>query len=343
MSAPVISFFNNKGGVGKTSLIYHLAWMYADNDWRVLAADLDPQANLTATFLDEDRLESVVFEYGDEANTIYECVQPLIRGVGDVADPVLEPIEAESLIDNLALLAGDLFLSSFEDQLAGAWPRCADGEERAFRVESAFWRIMQQAARQHEADLVLMDLGPNLGAINRSALIAADYVVIPLAPDLFSIKGMRNLGPTLRQWRDQWNDRLGRNPAAHLSLPDGQMQPIGYTVQQHSVRLDRPVKAYRRWIRRMPNVYREEILKESPNDEIDVRSDPHCLALLKHYRSLMPLAQEARKPMFKLKYADGAIGAHAQAAKDSYEDFKTLADEISSRTQIRPKGAVSAG
>lgn len=337
MSVPVLSFFNNKGGVGKTSLIYHLAWMYADKDWRVLAADLDPQANLTATFLDEDRLESVVFEEGGKVDTIYECVQPLMRGVGDISAPVLEPIDAESLSDNLALLAGDLSLSRFEDDLAGAWPRCADGKERAFRVESAFWRILQGAASNHDADLVLMDLGPNLGAINRSALIAADYVVIPLAPDLFSIKGMRNLGPTLRDWRKQWNHRLDKKPIPDLSLPEGRMEPVGYTVQQHSVRLDRPVKAYQRWIRRMPNVYREEILEKPKDDSVDVRSDPHCLALLKHYRSLMPLAQEARKPMFKLKYADGAIGAHAQAAKDSYEDFERLADEIAKHTQMQPK------
>ena len=87
----------------------------------------------------------------------------------------------------------------------------------------------------------------------------------------------------------------------------------------------------------MPNVYREEILEESEGDSVDVRSDPHCLALLKHYRSLMPLAQEARKPMFKLKYADGAIGAHAQAAKDSYDDFERLADEIAKNTQMQPR------
>ncbi|MHC1595014.1 MAG: ParA family protein [Methanotrichaceae archaeon] len=51
MSAPVVAFFNNKGGVGKTSLVYHLAWMYADLGLKVLVADLDPQANLTAAFL----------------------------------------------------------------------------------------------------------------------------------------------------------------------------------------------------------------------------------------------------------------------------------------------------
>lgn len=55
-----IAFFNNKGGVGKTSLVYHLAWMYADRGLRVLVADLDPQANLTAMFIDDDRLKPLV-------------------------------------------------------------------------------------------------------------------------------------------------------------------------------------------------------------------------------------------------------------------------------------------
>jgi chromosome partitioning protein len=57
MTAPVITFFNNKGGVGKTSLVYHIAWMLADLGHRVLAADLDPQANLTSAFLDEAEVE----------------------------------------------------------------------------------------------------------------------------------------------------------------------------------------------------------------------------------------------------------------------------------------------
>ncbi len=59
MSVPVIAFFNNKGGVGKTSLVYHAAWMLADQGYRVVAADLDPQGNLSAACLDEDRLEQL--------------------------------------------------------------------------------------------------------------------------------------------------------------------------------------------------------------------------------------------------------------------------------------------
>lgn len=332
LSIPIIAFFNNKGGVGKTSLVYHLAWMYADLDYHVLAADLDPQANLTSAFLDEDRLIQVWVDEQDE-HTIYDFLRPLIRGVGDIADPVVEHVD-----DMLGVLVGDLDLSKFEDQLSEVWPKCMDGDERAFRVMSAFWRILMRAAAQERADLILMDLGPNLGAINRAALIAVDYVVIPLAPDLFSLQGLRNLGPTLREWRIRWRDRLARNPAEALPLPQGRMEPAGYILLQHSVRLDRPVKAYERWIARIPDVYREEVLDVPTQDSPSVYNDPHSLALIKHYRSLMPMAQEARKPIFHLKPADGAIGAHYNAVQRVYSDFRQLAQALAERVGLDKRG-----
>ena len=57
----IIAFFNNKGGVGKTTLVYHLAYMLAEQGYKVLAADLDPQSNLTAMFL-EEKLERTMDE-----------------------------------------------------------------------------------------------------------------------------------------------------------------------------------------------------------------------------------------------------------------------------------------
>lgn len=336
MSTPVIAFFNNKGGVGKTSLVYHLAWMFADLGIRVIAADLDPQANLTAAFLNEDRLEEL-WPDGDHPETIFGCVQPLIQGTGDITEPHLEIVDESlqpTLFGPIALLVGDLLLSSFEDELSTVWPHCLEGGPRAFRVTSAFWRIMQRAAREHKADIILMDLGPNLGAINRAALIAADYVVVALSPDLFSLQGLHNLGPTLRKWRHDWRDRLNRNTTTDLALPKGRIEPIGYVVLQHAVRMDRPVQAYERWIARIPDEYRRYILNQPGTGKISVANDPDNLALLKHYRSLMPLAQEAHKPMFHLKPADGAIGSHIQAVKGAYIDFEKLARKIASRTQI---------
>lgn len=104
MTVPVIAFFNNKGGVGKTTLVYHLAWMFADIGVSVVAADLDPQANLTAAMLDEDIVEEVWDE--NPELMIYGCLAPLITGTGDIAQPALFRIA-----DRLALIGGDLRLS----------------------------------------------------------------------------------------------------------------------------------------------------------------------------------------------------------------------------------------
>ena len=319
---PVLAFFNNKGGIGKTSMIYHVAWMFADQGLRVIAADLDPQANLTAAFLDEDRLEQVLSD-PEHPQTIFGCLNPLKRGTGDIAPPHVEIIS-----EKLGLILGDMALSSFEDQLSDVWPRCMDGDERSFRVISAFWRTLQNASKTHGADVVVVDLGPNLGAINRAALIATDYIVVPLGPDLFSLQGLENLGPALRRWRQEWQERLKRNPAADLALPLGTIQPIGYMVVRNSVRLDRPVKAYDRWIAKIPGTYRRSILDTPIVGGLTIENDQNCIARLKDYRSLMPLAQEARKPMFFLKPADGALGAHTAAVAEAYRDFRTLAKKI---------------
>ncbi len=325
-----IAFFNNKGGVGKTSLAYHLAWIYGQLGLRVVAADLDPQANLSAMFLDEARLEEL-WPDGAHPLTILGVIQPILKGTGDIANPHVENI---ALADDIGLVPGDLGLSSFEDELSSAWPNCLDGKESAFRIISAFHRALAKASEQAEAHIVLIDVGPNLGAINRAALIAADYVVIPLTPDLFSLQGLRNLGPTMRRWRSEWAERLNKNPEPNLSLPKGLMAPAGYVIQQHAVRFDRPVRAYARWIARIPDLYREAVTGEPAQMGLRSADDPYCLAQLKHYRSLMPMAMEARKPMFLLKPADGAIGAHVAAVQQCYRDFRDLALEIANRCGV---------
>lgn len=330
MTPPIIAFFNNKEGVGKTSLVYHLAWMYFDLGLKVIAADLDPQANLTAAFLDEDRLEEVWEGSNDNSyNTVFQCVKPLLSGIGDIATPNLEKIE-----DGLSLLIGDLQLSGFEDELSSQWSDCLDRKERAFRVISAFWRVLSQAASIDSADVVLVDLGPNLGAINRAVLIASDYVVVPLSPDLFSLQGLKNLGPTVRRWREEWQERIPKNPVSNLALPRGEMQPVGYIILQHGVRFDRPVRASQRWIERIPHIYNTEVIQKQDEIVLTPSSDPNRLALLKHYQSLMPMAQESHKPIFHLKPADGAIGAHIYAVRDVYRDLKDLAEKIAGRTEL---------
>lgn len=322
----IIAFFNNKGGVGKTTLVYHLAWMFQELGVQTVALDLDPQANLTAAFLQQDDLERI-WAPGDGSATVYNFVEPFVEEENEERQPKLYEID-----EGLVLVPGDLALSRFEDRLAEVWGKCLDGKAAAFKATSAFFQLATKSAQKTSADLVLMDLGPSLGALNRAALVAADHLVIPLAADLFSLQALRNVGPTLSRWRSEWTNRSQYGPPG-LSLPVGRMQAAGYILLQHAVREDRPVKAYARWADRIPPVYHHEILG-LPDGAPLPDPDPNRLALLKHYRSLMPLAQDARKPMFDLRAADGAIGAHAQAVQDCGDDFERLARRIAAQVAI---------
>lgn len=322
MNAPIITFFNNKGGVGKTSLVYHLSWMLAELGHRVIAADLDPQANLTASFLNEEQIEELWST--SEPRTIWSTIRPFVDEEGNIE--AITPTTTDE--ERLVLLPSDLTLSRFEDELSAQWLACLTGKRlRPFLVMSAFWTVLRRAAAEHRAEVVLVDVGPSLGAINRAALVASDHVVVPMAPDLFSLQGLRNLGPTLRDWRSEWRERLTRRPVDDRMLPAGAMQPLGYVVLAHGVRLNRPVKAYQRWMDAIPQQFHHLVLDE-PDSAPLLKDDQYCLAKLKHYHSLMPMAQEARKPIFALKPADGAFGGHAQAALRAHGDFRALANRL---------------
>jgi len=323
-----IVFFNNKGGVGKTTLVYHVAWMATELGHRVLAIDLDPQANLTTMFLPEEKLEAVWPESGD-SKSILACVKPIMEGIGDIGDAPVRKIRSD-----LHLIPGDLGLSQFEDRLSDSWPRCLDQDPAAFRVTTAFYRIIHRTADAVGANLVLMDVGPNLGAVNRASLIASDNVIMPLAPGLFSLQGLRNLGPTLVSWRESWSQRIGAKPATlTIPMPRGAMQPAGYVVMQHVERRNRPVKAYQRWVSKNPSAYQEYVLREDGTVP-PAAEDTNCIGFIKNYQSLMPLAEDARKPVFRLTAADGAIGAHSTAVSKCYMDFKRLTLKALERTGV---------
>ena len=329
MTVPVLTFFNNKAAVGKTSLVFHLAWMLSQMGKTVVAIDLDPQANLTSAFLAEEDLE-MLWDPDNHSSprntTIYQCVRPLTE-VGDILAP-----QTQRINPRLHLVPGDLSLAGFEDFLSQEWPNALGSGSlyRPFRVLTSFWQVAQMAAKQHSADIILADVGPNLGAINRSALIGTDHVVIPLAADLFSLQGLRNLGPTLRRWRSDWNKRTENWEAPAFDLPAGAMQPEGYILMQHSERLSRPAKAYKKWADRIPLTYRESVMDQASSKKTEL-IDGDCLARLKHYRSLVPMAHEVRKPIFQLTTSDGAIGSHSYAVKDAWTDFHALAIAILGR------------
>ncbi|MYD89901.1 MAG: ParA family protein [Caldilineaceae bacterium SB0662_bin_9] len=341
---PVLAFVNTKAGVGKTSLVFHLAWMLSRVGHRVLTCDLNPQANLTSSFLDEASLEELWHPEtpaADSCKTVFQSIRPLM----DALD--VRPLAPKRIAADLFLIPGDLSLAGFEDTLSDQWPKEQSSVElcQSLRVQTGFHRLVQQGAARVEASAILMDVGANLGAINRSALIASDHVIVPLGADLASFRSLGSLGSTLNRWREDWkrrkahwhDNRLNPTQANGLTLPGGNMHPLGYVVQKPGYHLGRPIQPRDRWFNRIPAEFgrklagqRTDIQSATPAD------DEHCLAVMKHYRSLVPMAQEMHKPMFDLTPADGAVGSHAVAARDAERSFRELAMRISTAANLVP-------
>ncbi|MDI9408313.1 MAG: AAA family ATPase [Candidatus Pacebacteria bacterium] len=328
-----IAFFNNKGGLDQTSLVYHLGWKFADLGYRVLMVDLDPQSNLTRM--------SIHFEFDiDEqwgelqSRSLYHSVKTLMeKGTDDIKIFEPEVIDDERL---LYLLPGDLDLSRLEDELSVQWTKSLDGNERALRVVTAFYRVIQETANQNNIEIVLIDIGPNLGAINRCALIASDFVITPLTPDLYSLQGLESTGPALIRWRKDWDLKKSQSPSdLNFKLPEARMEPLGYVITRRSLRIDRPIKAYENWINQMPRLYWERLLARPPTEDM-AEMEPFRLATLKDNSFLTEMAQEAHVPMFNLRSGHGAYGSFVYLVQRVDADFKALAETIRDRIHLPP-------
>lgn len=311
-----IAFFNNKGGVGKTSLVYHTGWMLTQLGHRVLMVDLDPQSNLSAMSLNAERLEEL-WTNVPRSKTIFGAIEPLFNGTGDVEEP-----HVELLNDRLGLIVGHLALSRTEDDFTVEWSRCLEGKERAFKVTTAFWRTIKMAAQKHQAEFVLIDVSPNLGAINRAALLAADHIITPVTPDLFSLQGLRNLGPTLKQWRRTWMQAKTQAPKSMGELPNGTMKPSGYVLMSFSKPQDRVLGL-------LPTVYKESVLEDrSPS------LTENKIGQVYYYGNLMPVAMETKRPMFLLKENGKSILGYPFTVRECYDKFKVLTQSIIERVRL---------
>ncbi len=157
----VIAVANQKGGVGKTTLSFHLSVFLAEKRYRVLAVDMDPQGNLTYTFQVEPEEDFLV-------HSLFE---------GKNAEPFRIEFKDNICLD---LLGSDIRLSRFETDT---------------RFEN-FFRL-KKYLKGKNYDFVVIDTPPSLGLFTANSLVASDYVVIPVDVSVYSIFGLNDLLETV--------------------------------------------------------------------------------------------------------------------------------------------------
>lgn len=332
-----IAFFNNKGGVGKTTLLCNLAsYLALYDELKVLVIDADPQSNATAYLLDEMQLDKI---YGNSDNSVinlYQYYDSVARGKGFSE---ASPFTINSNRFGIPILPGHPRFALREDLLSKDWSDGLSGQERGLQTTFTFRHLLNQFL---DYDLVFVDMGPSLGAINRSILLATDCFLTPMSVDLYSLMAIDNIVASLATWRDDLETSLRNFERKNDHRYEVDNTPVewrvaflGYVMQQYrtkSVRGERiPVKSFDSLIRKFEPAIAN---LEQTFGVGDVQSAN--LGQVPSLSSLVPMSQLAKAPIFELGRLDGVVGAHFAAV----DDARLIYDGIAKRLLERLKQMV---
>lgn len=326
--AKATCFFNNKGGVGKTTLVANLAAELAINfRAKILVVDGDPQCNLSQYVLGEEEALSI-YGSSNPDRTVYSVIRPLSLGKGYEEDL---PIR-RSPDFGFDVIIGDPRLALQEDLLAQDWRDAKGGGMRGIRTTFVFADVVNKA-KKNDYDFVFFDMGPSLGAINRSILLAMDYFVVPMSIDIFSTWAIKNIGNTVGVWQKELRTgiSLSEDPG---DIPQSdvkrQLRFVGYVTQQHKERggmevdpeggeetlRKRIVEAYKSISDDFPNQIKTNLGGLYSQKEMN----PH-LGDIRHLGSLAPKSQSQHTPMISVR----GSGSYTQLRKHAREIYRGIA------------------
>lgn len=338
-----ISFFNNKGGVGKTTLTGNIAAYFAlELKKRVIVIDCDPQCNITQFILGDTKTISLYWPEKEDKEdirikTILDVVQPLLDG--DAKISAIRPMTARLNRFGVDLVPGHPRFSLLEDPLSSGWTELPSGKVGGFRVTN--WLNSFLSAISADYDIAFVDVGPSLGSLNRSVLLACDYFVAPLGADAFSVLGLRNISRWMLSWIEYYKVALEQserlNPGGLVKYDVPTEIPIekgfvGYTLQQYIAKSKegsrRPTRAYERVLEDIPQEIENYMIKFAAKKQSVER---YHLGDVPNLYSLIPLAQGANAPIIALKSKDGLVGNQFNQAATYKKIIGTLAQRIFER------------
>lgn len=327
----VISFFNNKGGVGKTTLSINIASYIAKNkSKKILFIDADPQSNSTQMILSDEWNEKI-YKEDSKYDTLYSCLKPLIMGEPDI-NKEIKPIDKESSRFSIDLIPGHPKISLIEDILSEAWANCRGEKLGGFRITN--WLKSLINIFNNEYDIAFIDLGPSLGALNRSILLNSDFFIAPMGCDIFSLMGIENIATWIQTWKRSYIKSVENIEEIYpeeiktydiSTNIESNCRLLGFSVQQYITKViqgeRRPIKAYDEIMVSVP-ITIEKCLKDLFPPGISVKE--LSLGDIPHLYSLIPLAQTNNCPIHDLCSQDGVVGNHYKMINQ----YKDLMDSI---------------
>lgn len=201
----IISFFNHKGGVGKTTLVHNLGLILADRGYKVLLIDADPQMNLTAAMYGLST--SVQYSTTDENSKWNENTKRYIS-LSEHLEIELKDneckkeffsIKSDKSKDGRAdLISGDINLSTIEADLFGV---VKSKNELTKNIPNKFERAITNQRSNY--DFIFIDTSPSGSSIiNALMIMLSDYFIAPVTPSFFSLQAIDNLSTIFQNWRE---------------------------------------------------------------------------------------------------------------------------------------------
>lgn len=338
-SLKTLALFNHKGGVGKTTLSINMADAMVDFGLRVLMVDADPQCNLTSFYLDEDALDRLLGESGDDGgSTIWSAIKPVVEGKGPIKE--ITPFEIRP---GLFLCAGDVLLSDYEEELPGAWTGSFARKERDYDVMCCLSRAGRAMGRRYGVDIVIYDVGPNIGPLNRTILLDMDYFVTPVAADLFSLRALSTVGRSLGRWIRDWKTvRELASSADRGKLIRGWPVFLGYVTSAYKVSSGRTAThPHEYWEGKIAPRVRDRIVEDlrKVSPALIPPGGSNKIAMIKDFHSLAPQAQVSGLAIGKLK---GKVNpGYYQQVEEAALEFRTLAREVLRRMDIKTQASAA--
>ncbi len=328
----IISFFNHKGGVSKTTTTYHVGWKLAQLGKRVLMVDADSQCNLSLTALGDEGYINLATT--NPKNNIKSCLESVFYAVPELLKAA-KCLKVRGL-NNLYLLPGNFDISEFEVQLGVSF-QLTSSFSTMKNLPGSFSYLLQKTAESLNIDYILIDLNPSLSAINQDFIISSDYFIIPASPDYFSQMAVRSLARIIPTW-EKWADQA-RVLFEDSTYPLPKIKPkfLGYTINNYTIRDGEPTQAFGEIIEKFDETIRTILIpsldKESMLLPIEAYQNNYCLAQISSFQTLQTKYHKFGKPVYALTdkelEASGYVLSTQQEKRTFFDEtYSKLANRI---------------
>ncbi len=361
----IISLFNNKGGVGKSTLAFHLSNILSDRGLRTLMIDLDPQCNLTIFGMDEEKLHSIweeedpfIEDYESAmdalsseeyekvlstSKTIHFLLKPAEDGQGEL-ESLPPPV---NLSENLHLIPGRLTIHQYENKISERWSGAYQGDSLSIRTITNIRRIAQEYHDKFNYDFIIIDTSPSLGALNKVVISTVDGFIIPALPDMFSLYGIRNIGSSLKQWSKEFHTILSLiSDDKRSKFPENFVRFLGYTIYNAKKYTGTAewnlAKAHFNYAIQIPETINKFIASEFRDHLTGFQSDrPIGLTAVMHSHNTLPaMAQKYKTAMWNVPFLDtlepsdkGTVAGNRGSFEATKTAYSSFADEFLERIE----------